>query len=148
MINYIKGDLLKAPQKVLAHGANAFGAMGSGVAKVIRAKWPNVYEIYNLRYKTFGLELGDIIPVATYDGKIVVNCITQQNAGHDGKQYVDYDSIATCMEKINNRVIDWEVSEVAMPRIGAGLGGGDWDRIEDIIIKAATNFTPVVYSID
>lgn len=149
MINYIKGDLLEAPQKVIAHGCNAFGAMGSGIAKLIRAKWPNVYEIYNLRYKTFGLELGDVIPVATYDGKIVVNCITQKDFGSDPNVvYVNYDSIRTCFEKINNRVQDWEVDEVALPLIGAGLAHGDWSIIEQIINETATNFTPIVYRLD
>jgi O-acetyl-ADP-ribose deacetylase (regulator of RNase III) len=148
MISYITGDLLDANQQVIIQGCNAQGVMGSGVAKSIRSKWPNVYEIYNLRYKTFGLELGDIIPVATVDGHIIVNCITQEFYGRDPIQYVSYDAIATCLEKINNRVLDWGVSEVAMPKVGAGLGGGSWDIIEQIILKSARNFIPFVYSLN
>jgi O-acetyl-ADP-ribose deacetylase (regulator of RNase III) len=147
MIQYVKGDLLGATQKVIAHGCNAQGVMGSGVAKSIREKWPNVYEVYNLKHRVFGLQLGDIIPVATLDGKTVVNCITQEFYGRDGKRYVDYDAIRTCMEKINNRAESWEVAEVAIPMLGAGLGGGEWDIIEDIIEKSAKNFIPVVYSL-
>jgi O-acetyl-ADP-ribose deacetylase (regulator of RNase III) len=145
MIKYITGDLLGATQKVLIHGCNNHGVMGSGVARQIRAKWPNVYEVYNLRYKTFGLDLGEIVPVATLDGKIVVNCITQDGYGRDGRRYVDYDAIERCMEQINDRVDIWEVTEVAMPFIGAGLGGGDWSIIEGIIMRTAKNFIPVVY---
>lgn len=145
MIKYVIGDLLGADQKVIVHGCNNRGVMGSGVARQIRAKWPNVYEVYSLKHMVFGLDLGDIIPVATLDGHIIVNAVTQEGFGRDGKVYVDYDAIKTCMEKINNKVIDWEVKEVAMPRIGAGLGGGDWAIIEKIIADTAKNYTPVVY---
>lgn len=147
-IIYKIGDLLNAEQKVIVHGCNAHGVMGSGVARQIRAKWSNVFEVYALNYKTFGLELGDIIPVATIDGHIVVNAITQDNFGRNGERFVDYNAVETCMNKINKRAIDWEVKEIAVPFIGAGLGGGDWSIIEQIIIKSATNYTPIVYSID
>jgi O-acetyl-ADP-ribose deacetylase (regulator of RNase III) len=145
MIRYITGDLLGAAQKVIIHGCNNHGVMGSGVARQIRGRWPNVYEVYALKHKVFGLDLGDILPVATLDDKIIVNCITQDGFGRDGKQYVSYDAIEQCLQKINNRVDDWQVSEIAMPRIGAGLGGGDWTVIEQIILRTAKNFIPVVY---
>jgi O-acetyl-ADP-ribose deacetylase (regulator of RNase III) len=145
MISYVNGDLLGATQKVLVHGCNNHGVMGSGVARQIRARWPNVYEVYALKHKVFGLELGDIIPVGTLDGKIVVNAVTQDGFGRDGHRYVDYNAIETCFRKINDRVDVWEVAEVAMPRIGAGLGGGDWSIIEKIIVSTAKNYRPVVY---
>lgn len=145
MITYVNGDLLGATQKVIVHGCNNRGVMGSGVAAQIRAKWPNVYEVYALKHRVFGLELGDIIPVATLDGKIVVNAVTQDGFGRDGQRYVDYAAIERCFETINDRVHGWEVNEVAMPRIGAGLGGGDWKIIEEIINRTAKYYTPVVY---
>lgn len=148
MIRYVKGDLLGAEQKIIIQGCNSMGVMGSGLARQIRSRYPNVYEIYALRYKTFGLELGDIIPVATVDGKIIVNAITQKYYGRDDKVYVSYDAITTCFTKLNERALDWEVSEMALPKIGAGLGHGDWILIEEIINNTATNYTPVVYSID
>ena len=145
MINYVTGDLLGATQRVIIHGCNAQGVMGSGVARQIRQRWPNVYEVYALRHRVFGLGLGEIVPVATLDGRIIVNCITQDGFGRDGRRYVDYDAIDRCLALVNDRVQGWEATEVAMPRIGAGLGGGDWEVIEQIVLRNATNFVPVVY---
>lgn len=145
MITYVTGDLLGAAQKVLVHGCNNRGVMGSGVAAQIRARWPNVYEVYALKHKVFGLELGDVIPVATVDGRVVVNAVTQDGFGRDGHRYVDYAAVERCFRTINDRVHGWEVKEIAMPRIGAGLGGGDWEVIEEIINRTATFYTPVVY---
>lgn len=145
MITYVTGDLLGANQKVIVHGCNNRGIMGSGVAAQIRAKWPNVYEVYALKHRVFGLDLGDVIPVATMDGKIIVNAVTQDGFGRDGRRYVDYAAIERCFVTINDRVHGWEVTEIALPRIGAGLGGGDWTIIEGIINRTATFYTPVVY---
>lgn len=146
MIKYTLGSILNCNQKVLVHGCNNLGVMGSGVAKQIRAKWPYAYESYNLQFKIFGLPLGSIIPVPTSDGKIIVNAITQDGFGKDGKQYVSYDAIAKCFDKINvNAAEVWNVTEIAYPRIGAGLGGGNWVEIERLLSASATNYTPVVY---
>jgi O-acetyl-ADP-ribose deacetylase (regulator of RNase III) len=119
--------------------------MGSGVARQIRARWPNVYEVYAVKHRVFGLDMGTILPVATLDGRIIVNAITQDGFGRDGKVYVNYDAIERCFKTINDRVHSWEVTEVALPFIGAGLGGGDWNVIEEIINRTATFYTPVVY---
>jgi O-acetyl-ADP-ribose deacetylase (regulator of RNase III) len=88
-----------------------------------------------------------VIPVATLDGKIIVNAVTQDGFGRDGQRYVDYAAIERCFEVINDRVDSWEVSEIAMPRIGAGLGGGDWSIIESIINRTAKSYTPMVYDL-
>jgi O-acetyl-ADP-ribose deacetylase (regulator of RNase III) len=147
MIRYVKGDLLASNLEVIAHGCNCRGVMGAGIAKQIRNTWPNVYEIYRLKYDTMGLELGSILPVRTLDGRLVINCMTQDGFGSNDTQHVVYDAIASCMVAIDDRARDWEVTEIGMPRIGAGLGGGDWDLIEDIIVRNAKNFLPVVYTL-
>lgn len=146
MIRYVKGDLLASNMSVIAHGCNCHGVMGAGIARQIRERWPNVYEVYRLRHQVMGLELGTILPVRTLDGRLVVNCMTQKDLGSDG-QYVDYDAIERCMAAMDANAQAWGVAEIGMPKIGAGLGGGDWDRIEDIIVRSAKNFMPVVYTL-
>ena len=147
MIRYVQGDLLASNLEVIAHGCNCRGVMGSGIARQIRAKWPNVYEVYKLKHQVMGLELGTILPIRTLDGRLVVNCMTQQSFGGDGQQYMDYDAIERCIAAMDHQVRDWGAAEIGMPKIGAGLGGGDWDRIEDIIVRNAKNFIPVVYTL-
>jgi O-acetyl-ADP-ribose deacetylase (regulator of RNase III) len=115
---------------------------------MIRERWPNVYEVYALRHKIFGLQLGEIIPVQTTDGKLILNCISQENYGRNGSRFVDYDAVFKIFTQINHKVLDWEVNEVSLPRIGAGLGGGDWNVISAIVQDTATNYTPVVWDYD
>lgn len=147
MIRYVTGNLLDSNMQAIAHGCNCQGVMGAGIAKQIRDRWPNVYEIYRLKHDKMGLELGSILPVRTLDDRLVINCMTQSGYGSSNQQHVDYDAIASCMAAMNDRAETWGVTEIGMPRIGAGLGGGDWERIEDIIVRSARSFIPVVYTL-
>lgn len=147
MIRYVQGDLLNSNLKVIAHGCNCQGVMGSGIAAQIRAKWPNVYEVYKLKHTTMGLELGTILPVCTLDGRLVINCMTQDNFGRSGDRFVSYEAVESCMTLLNENAPGWGVAEIGMPKIGAGLGGGDWEVIEDIIIRNSKTFIPVVYTL-
>jgi O-acetyl-ADP-ribose deacetylase (regulator of RNase III) len=47
-----------------------------------------------------------------------------------------------------SRINAMDISEIAMPRIGAGLGGGNWNVIEAIIESELTHVKPYVYTLD
>jgi len=144
-IEYIKGDLLNTDIQHIIHGCNAQGVMGSGVAKAIRAKYPTAYSDYNDAYNNKGLELGEIVFSAQNNGKIICNAITQKNFGRrDDTVYVSYWAIAEVFRKINS----WNVKEIALPMIGAGLANGDWNVISAIIENTLITTKPVVYVLE
>ena len=64
----------------------------------------------------------------------VVNSYTQYKYGRnhkDGdKAPFDYEAFTICMRKINHI---FKGNHIGMPKIGAGLAGGNWNRIEHII---------------
>lgn len=63
----------------------------------------------------------------------VVNSYTQYSPGSPlpGQTIpLDYDALSLCMRKIN---FQFKGQHIGLPKIGAGLAGGDWSRIEDII---------------
>ena len=137
--------MVDATQKFILHGCNAQGVMGSGVAKDIRTKYPSAYDKYKLVQRLDGLHLGDAFSVAQDDGKVIINAITQEFYGREvGKRYCSYDAISECIRRLNFTP-DYCGQSVAMPKIGAGFGGGDWRVISLIIEKESTNFQPVVY---
>lgn len=140
-IEYVTGDLFDTDCRVIVHGCNTHGVMGSGVAKLIREKYPSAYEVYRAEYEVAGLTLGAVQAVGT-KGKTIVNAMTQENYGKSGDRYVSYDAVAETMSKIQTM---FPSERVAMPQIGAGLGGGDWNVISAIIESEAKTFQPVVY---
>jgi len=148
-IIYKQGDLLECQEKWIVHGCNAQGVMGSGVAKAIKEKYPSAFRAYRAAEEVRGLTLGDLSWAEQVDGKIVFNAITQEFYGRAGKCYVDYNAIRWMVEGLNHLASEWGVVgvHVAMPKIGAGLGGGDWNYIEIIIEECSHNFQPVVYTL-
>lgn len=153
-LTYTKGNVINASEPIIAHGCNAQGVMGSGVAKAVKWRFPNAFECYRRQMKEDGLEVGQVI-YAPCEGKIIANCITQKYYGRDGRRYLDYEALCKCMRsldaftasmRINNNKN--EVIAVAMPRIGAGLGGGDWSKVEAIILAESHNFEAVIYDLE
>lgn len=138
MIKYIKGDLFTTKCDVIAHGCNCQGRRGSGVAKQVRAKFPLAYYRYkelcdNTTSKIDLLGTVQYVPTKT---KVIANCFTQLFYGRvPGSVYVSYDAIRSCMENINS----YGAPDIAFPKIGASLGGGDWDIISKIIEEELTH---------
>jgi O-acetyl-ADP-ribose deacetylase (regulator of RNase III) len=150
-IEYRKGDLFSTDIYTIIHGCNAQGVMGSGVAKIVREQFPYAYDEYVERHSETGLILGDFICVpatniVTKEQKMIVHAITQNLFGKDEQRYVSYDAVAEAMYNINRQWKNHSTeTHVAMPQIGAGLGGGDWRVIEAIIESEMTDIQPVVY---
>lgn len=153
MIEEIQGDLLDTDCLIIAHGVNCQGVMGAGVAKAIATKWPKVKECYMDYFLEFnaGLDgenfLGQIENTQTRPGdKVVVNCFTQQYYGPGDKLYLSYDALLKCMKHLKSLCAYYGVNEVAMPKIGCGLAGGDWNIVKAILESVfPQNFTVKVY---
>lgn len=45
-IQIVNGDLLEASEDILGHQVNCQGVMGSGIAKILRDRYPNLYPEY------------------------------------------------------------------------------------------------------
>ena len=136
-IYYRNEDLLNSDCEYICHQVNCRGVMGSGVAKQIKEKWPEVYEAYSIwhsyhvnREGEKGL-LGEIqiVPIGE---NAIINMFSQENFGRDGERYTSYDAFWRCLEKIKYSIPKY--SSIAFPyKIGCGLGGANWEIIETMI---------------
>lgn len=144
-IEYRRGDLFSTDSQYILHGCNCQGVMGSGVAKTIKEKYPLAFEEYKLIYDKFNcLQLGTTIFVKQPGGKTIINALTQLNYGRNGV-HVSYWAIANIFKDLNTLVE--ERSEISMPMIGAGLGGGNWNVISSIIENECITYQPIVYQL-
>ena len=148
-IEYRPGDLLKSDIRHIAHGCNAQGVMGSGIARQIKEQYPGAYAAYVRTQQISSYYLGQVIPWGSSE-RVVFNCITQEYYGRDSIQYVSYDAVEACMMTLNaafqgSAAVGEPLVQLGMPTIGCGLGGGDWGIVSAIIEKNATSFQPVVY---
>ena len=134
MIHYVKGNLLDSNCDYICHQVNCQGRMGSGIAKQIREKFPEVYESYMelCTYFTPDTLLGTIDIVGTDHYPEVISIFGQLSCGYDGKRYTSYDAFADALLQIKES-IPYGL-HIGFPKnIGCGLGGGNWKIISALI---------------
>ena len=133
------GNLMDVTAGHIVHGCNAQGVMGSGVALAVKRKYPGAFESYRNIYEKRGLLLGHAYPWAPATDLVIWNAITQEGFGQPTRN-CSYDAIQSCFELINNGVtmITEVPQEIHIPMIGAGLGGGNWEIIREIIEQTVT----------
>lgn len=132
----VKGDLIAlafdGKFDVIVHGCNCQCTMGAGIAKYIRAAFPEAYEADRRTEKGLRSKLGTISSATIVRDGIkfeVVNAYTQFHYRGRGPKVV-YSAIRDAFREVKTRFTDLRI---AYPKIGAGLAGGNWSRIAGII---------------
>jgi O-acetyl-ADP-ribose deacetylase (regulator of RNase III) len=147
-ISYIKQDVTRVVMGIVAHGVNCQHTMGSGVAKAIREKWPQVYDAYMKapKGKTM-LGVCQLVPIDHgRDDLFVANLYTQLFYGYGGK-YADVDAIENALLMCTRYAGIYDLP-VFMPRIGCGLGGLNWEEVEPIVERAVKMHDVEIYVCD
>jgi O-acetyl-ADP-ribose deacetylase (regulator of RNase III) len=141
-LRVIAGDAT-SPQakgpKIIAHVCNDLGGWGKGFVLAISKRWPDPERDYRNWHRqragnNFALGAVRLIPVES--SLWVANMIGQHGirAGSAGPP-IRYDAVEQCLLTLGD-MADEHAASVHMPRIGCGLAGGRWDRIEPLIDAA------------
>lgn len=143
MITYIEqGDIFKIEDVTsYAHGCNCLGSMGRGIAVQFRQRFPEMYIYYNRMCKAGRFMPGDVYDY-NYGNGHVYNMATQFHYCKPGQlaklEYIE-DSLRRTMELAS----DAHVGSIAMPKIGAGLGGLKWKDVKAVIEVVASDYPEV-----
>lgn len=152
----IEGNLITLAKEgkfnVITHGCNCLSNMGAGIAPQMAKEFgcnefkmeklgPTIdklgcidYEILfwedNKRWTKYPDENGKWATIKL----TVVNSYTQYKYGRNHSDGIhrplDYEALTLCMRKINET---FKGKHIGLPKIGAGLAGGDWNKIKNII---------------
>jgi O-acetyl-ADP-ribose deacetylase (regulator of RNase III) len=137
MIEYIKGDAtepISDNKVIIIHCCNTIGAWGAGFVIALSKKWLAPESEYKQWARDGKLKLGEVQFVKVDNDICVGNMIGQYGIGYDkeGNPPIRYKAIQECLKKVYEFCII-DNREVHCPKFGAGLAGGDWDKIEQII---------------
>ena len=140
-ITYTTGDATKPTtpgNKIIVHICNDIGAWGKGFVLALSKRWVAPEKRYKEWYKAKEqFALGEVQFVAVEADMWVANMIGQHNIRKDknGNPPIRYEAVLDGLIKIGAFAIKNKAS-VHMPRIGCGLAGGTWDKIEPLITVA------------
>jgi O-acetyl-ADP-ribose deacetylase (regulator of RNase III) len=142
-INYIKGDATNPTgngNKIIVHICNDIGGWGKGFVMAISKRWKLPEQRYREWFKTKdNFNLGQVQFVQVEEELWVANLIGQHkiNKDENGNAPIRYEAILLGLEKVGQFANDKKAT-IHMPRIGCGLAGGTWDKIEPLINSSFT----------
>ncbi|MBK3569423.1 macro domain-containing protein [Streptomyces sp. MBT62] len=140
-INYVRGDATVPSVKgvkVIAHVCNDIGGWGKGFVLAVSRRWPEPEKEYRAWHRAraandFGLGAVQFVQVERYVW--VANMIGQRGTRTGSKGVpVRYEAIDTALGLLADRAAELGAS-VHMPRIGCGLAGGKWSRVEPLVTE-------------
>jgi O-acetyl-ADP-ribose deacetylase (regulator of RNase III) len=140
MVTYIEQGNIFNLQDIsnFAHGCNCAGAMGKGIALQFKDKFPKMYIEYKKLCKEGLFSLGDVFTY-NYDNGTVFNLGTQTT----WKTKADINAVESSLIKMLSYAQQNNIFKIALPKIGAGLGGLNWDDVKFVLDKVAKDYPKI-----
>lgn len=155
MIYEFYGDLITYAKNgtfdIIGHGCNCFNTMGAGIAKQIAINFPE-NEVIDKKTEYGDKNKLGTVQIHMYKVRdrnwrqgfskdlAVANMYTQYEYYSKSKKVcVDYEAIEKCLVSLIDICKENNWSTIGIPKIGAGLAGGDWNKIYSIIDKHFSN---------
>lgn len=138
-IKYIEGDATQ-PQgegcKIIAHVCNDIGMWGKGFVLALSKRSPKPEQAFRQWFAerhANDYELGAVQFVEVEPDVWVANMIGQHKIKEiNGVPPIRYEAIEQALSKVGDKAAELQAS-IHMPRIGCGLAGGKWERVEPLI---------------
>jgi O-acetyl-ADP-ribose deacetylase (regulator of RNase III) len=142
MLTMNRGNLLSAEVEALVNTVNCVGVMGRGVALQFKDAFPDNFKAYEAACKR-----GDVVPgrmFITETGgltlpKFIINFPTKRHwRGNSRIEDIDA-GLEALVAEVKRRAI----RSIAIPPLGAGLGGLDWNDVRPRIVAAFADLPDV-----
>ena len=133
MITFERGDLLLADVDALVNPVNCVGKMGRGLALQFRAAFPDNFKAYAAACAAGQVCLGAMFIHHTGRRPVyIINFPTKQH-WRDASHLTD---IEIGLGDLADVIRAFRIRSIAVPALGCGLGGLDWDDVRPMIIAA------------
>jgi O-acetyl-ADP-ribose deacetylase (regulator of RNase III) len=139
MIKYITGDILESSADALINTVNTVGVMGKGIALQFKKAYHNNYKAYVEACKRNEIEIGKVFIVKDSNlnsgTKYIINFPTKK----DWRKPSEYSFIDAGLDDLVRVLKEYEIKSVAIPPLGAGNGGLEWEKVKKIIEQKLGN---------
>lgn len=135
MVELVKGNILEADVDTLVNTVNTVGVMGKGIALQFKQAFPRNYELYRR-----ACERGEVVPGRMFvvvtdrlsNPRLIINFPTKRH--WKGKSRLE--DIETGLVDLVEVIRRESIRAIAIPPLGCGSGGLDWDDVRPRILDA------------
>jgi O-acetyl-ADP-ribose deacetylase (regulator of RNase III) len=135
MIQFTTGNLLEADAEALVNTVNTAGVMGKGIALMFKERFPENFKAYESACKLKQVELGRMFVTELLElGRPhwIINFPTKGNWRFPSR----LEWIKSGLQDLRRVIEDKKITSVAVPPLGAGNGGLDWQDVRPLINEA------------
>lgn len=142
MIHFTSGNLLDAKTEAIINTVNTVGVMGKGIALMFKERYPENFKAYAAACKSGEVHPGKmfVTPGVELDGpRWIINFPTKKHWRYPTK----IEWVEEGLEDLKRFLVENDVKSVAVPPLGCGNGGLDWNVVRSMIEAALTDLNGV-----
>lgn len=134
-VKLINGDLLQQDVEAIVNTVNTVGVMGKGIALQFKQKWPENFKAYARACKAGEVQPGKMF---MYDAgglfrpRYIINFPTKRHWRGPSK----IEDIESGLEDLVAQTKALDIRSIAVPPLGCGNGGLDWNDVRPLIERA------------
>jgi O-acetyl-ADP-ribose deacetylase (regulator of RNase III) len=135
MIEFRTGDIFRADAEALVNAVNCVGIMGRGIALQFKNDFPENFRAYEAACKREEVQPGKMFVFETgtlTNPKFIINFPTKRH--WRGKSRME--DIDSGLKALVDEIRKWGIRSIAIPALGSGLGGLNWDDVRPRIEAA------------
>ncbi len=135
MIRFTTGNLLDAKTEAVVNTVNTVGIMGKGIALMFKEAFPENFLKYETACKRNEISVGHMFVTERHDligPKWIINFPTKKHWRHPSKM----DWVTAGLEDLKRVIVENGIRSIALPPLGSGNGGLDWQDVRPKIEEA------------
>jgi len=129
MIQYINGDIFEADAEAMVNTVNCVGIMGRGIALQFKKRFPRNYEFYETACKNHEVAPGKMLVFETgeiVNPRLIINFPTKRHWRGASR----LEDIKSGLAALKEEIVRNNIRSIALPPLGCGLGGLDWNIVK------------------
>lgn len=142
MMRFTQGNLLDASVEAVVNTVNTVGVMGKGIALMFKERFPENYQAYAAACKAGQVEVGSMFVTAgvELDGpRWIINFPTKKDWKHPTK----LEWVQAGLQALKDVIVKKQIRSIAIPPLGCGNGGLDWNEVRPLIENALADLEQV-----
>ncbi len=142
MIEYKSGNILEEGVEALVNTVNCVGFMGRGIALQFKKAWPENFRVYSSACRRQQVRPGRLLVFETgqlANPRYIINFPTKRH--WRGKARIE--DIKAGLKALVKEIQRRRIRSIALPPLGAGLGGLDWAEVRTVIERAVSELSDV-----
>jgi O-acetyl-ADP-ribose deacetylase (regulator of RNase III) len=142
MITFTSGDILHADVEAIVNTVNCVGVMGRGIALQFQKAWPENFKAYAEACKDKEVQPGRMFVFATgqlANPRYIINFPTKRHWRGSSRM----EDIESGLIALAATIREKNIRSIAIPPLGSGLGGLDWQQVKPRIRQVMNELADV-----